>query len=54
MNGLYKDYFLGINILKEEGLYKNGKKEGEWFMYNEEGTLLKTVNYKAGVIQERE
>ncbi|WP_158976034.1 toxin-antitoxin system YwqK family antitoxin [Cellulophaga sp. L1A9] len=47
-NGVYKDYYYKSGKLKEEGRYKNGKKEGEWCTYLENGTLLKQIDYTDG------
>ncbi|TPN82964.1 toxin-antitoxin system YwqK family antitoxin [Aquimarina algicola] len=50
-NGKYKDFYYNTGILKQEGSYENGKKEGEWCTYNEKGTLLKTIIYHKGILQ---
>lgn len=47
-NGLYKDYYYKTGILKVKGHYKNGKKEGKWYYYDEAGNLKKTVIYEEG------
>ncbi|ADV49967.1 hypothetical protein Celal_2682 [Cellulophaga algicola DSM 14237] len=47
-NGIFKDYYYEIGKLKEEGRYKNGKKEGEWCTYLQDGTLDKQINYTDG------
>ncbi|QCE43114.1 toxin-antitoxin system YwqK family antitoxin [Psychroserpens sp. NJDZ02] len=46
-NGEYKDYYK-TGILKQEGNYQNGKKEGEWCTYDRQGKIIKTINYKKG------
>lgn len=51
-NGKYKDFYYKTGILKEEGNYQNGKKEGEWFKYNEQGLLTETISYIKGVPEE--
>jgi|GEM_PF-2611604 len=51
-NGKYKDYYYKTGILKEEDNYQYGKKEGEWFKYNEQGELTETINYTKGVPEE--
>lgn len=33
---------------EEEGIFKNGKKEGEWRQYTNEGDLIGLENYKGG------
>tara|TARA_B100001146_G_scaffold113557_1_gene100081 strand:+ start:722 stop:874 length:153 start_codon:yes stop_codon:yes gene_type:complete len=41
--------------LKHKGNYKNykeGKKEGLWEYYDEEGNLTKTEEYKDGVLHQ--
>jgi antitoxin component YwqK of YwqJK toxin-antitoxin module len=35
--------------VKDEGSYVNGRKEGEWFKFNSDGTLFMTITYKQGV-----
>ncbi len=49
-NGKFKDYYYKTGVLKEEGNYQNGKKEGEWCNYNTQGELTTTVHYKQGVV----
>jgi len=36
--------------LKEEGMYRKGKKTGDWNYYNETGKLLKTDTYADGLV----
>ena len=48
-NGKYKDYYYKTGILKEEGNYENGKKEGKWCFYNSNGTLKDSIIYVKGV-----
>ncbi len=48
-NGKYKDYYYETGILKQEGNYENGKKEGEWCDYDKQGNLITTTYYKRGV-----
>ncbi|OEK08086.1 hypothetical protein A8C32_14750 [Flavivirga aquatica] len=45
-NGKFKDYYYETGILREEGNYVNGKKQGEWCFYDEQGSLVKTIDYK--------
>ncbi len=35
--------------VKDEGSYVNGRKEGEWYKYNFDGTLFMVITYKQGV-----
>jgi len=35
--------------LKDEGNYVNGRKEGDWYKYNYDGTLFMVITYKNGV-----
>ena len=35
--------------VKDEGNYVNGRKEGEWYKYNFDGTLFMITTYKQGV-----
>jgi len=51
-NGKYQDYYYNSGILKEEGFYKNGKKDGEWCSFDENGKLVESIIYNNGVIQE--
>lgn len=53
-NGKYQDYYYNTGILKEEGFYKNGKKDGEWCSFDEEGTLIESIDYRKGVPIEKE
>ena len=48
-NGKFKDYYYKLGVLKEEGDYQDGKKQGEWCFYDEKGKLLKSLNYEKGV-----
>ena len=48
-NGKYKDYHYKTGVLKEEGNYENGKKEGEWCTYNKQGNIKEIVTYKKGI-----
>ncbi|PZW41585.1 MORN repeat protein [Mesonia algae] len=53
-NGKYKDYYYNTGTLKEEGQYENGKKQGEWCRFDEEGTLIESIDYRKGVPIEKE
>lgn len=35
--------------IREEGLYIMGKKEGDWMIYNSDGSLFLVITYKEGV-----
>jgi antitoxin component YwqK of YwqJK toxin-antitoxin module len=37
------------DAIVEEGRYVDGKEEGEWILYNPDGSVEKKINYKAGV-----
>ncbi len=49
-NGTYKDFFYETGVLKEEGDYKNGIKEGNWCEYHENGDLKKISFYESGIL----
>ena len=52
INGLPMDkhkFYYPNGQLKWEGKYDNGEKEGEWIKFNEEGTIILTIQYKRGV-----
>ena len=51
-NGRYKGFYYKTGILKEEGNYQNGKKEGEWIQFNEQGDLTETIYYIEGMPKE--
>ena len=38
--------FIGEISDKEIGNFKDGKKDGKWLIYNNDGQLLSKVNYK--------
>ena len=38
-------YYLGSKVVMERGAYKNGKKVGKWYHYNEQGRRIKTYRY---------
>ena len=48
LNGEKKEYYLSKNI-KTKGIYKNGKKEGKWYLYDEKGAILEIAKYKNGI-----
>lgn len=48
-NGKFKDYYYKTGIIKQEGSYKNGKKQGEWCDYDENGNTLKITYYEKGI-----
>jgi uncharacterized protein len=35
--------------IKDEGSYVNGRKEGDWYKYNFDGTIFMVITYKQGV-----
>lgn len=42
-------YYWDNGKLKEEGLYIMGKKEGDWLLYNYDGSPFLIINYKNGI-----
>ena len=40
--------FTGKSVGIRQGKIKNGKREGEWFLYFGDGNLLSNYNYKDG------
>ena len=42
-------YYWENGKVKDEGSYVNGRKEGEWYKYNFDGTLFMIITYKQGV-----
>ncbi len=49
-NGYYKEYYPS-NLLKMEGMMKNGKREGIWKAWFEDGKLWSVAFYEKGVRQ---
>ncbi len=47
-NGKCEDYYYKSGILKQEGNYLNGKKEGKWCDYDEQGAIKKIIYYEKG------
>ncbi|MDT0688413.1 aspartic peptidase [Salegentibacter sp. F188] len=47
LHGLQKTYFKN-GELAEQSLYQDDKKDGESFVYSEEGTLLQHLNFEKG------
>ncbi|MDP1621786.1 MAG: hypothetical protein Q8M08_05550 [Bacteroidales bacterium] len=47
-NGKHSYYWENGKI-KDEGNYVNGRKEGDWYKYNFDGTLFMVTTYKLGV-----
>ena len=45
LNGKYKLYYKD-GALKEKGHFKNSKKTGLWYFYNDSGLLLKKEKYQ--------
>ncbi len=46
LHGAYKEYENGI--LRIKGRYKDNLKEGNWFLYDENGDLIDKIRYKKG------
>jgi len=46
-NGKFKDYYYKTGIIKQEGNYENGKREGEWCDYDRKGKVVSRY-YKDG------
>jgi antitoxin component YwqK of YwqJK toxin-antitoxin module len=42
-------YYWENGKVKDEGSYVNGRKEGDWYKYNFDGTLFMVITYKQGV-----
>ena len=51
-NGKYKDYYYATGVLKQEGDYENGKKQGEWCDYDTKGNVKKITKYISGIAEE--
>ncbi len=51
-NGKYKDYYYATGVLKQEGNYENGKKQGEWCDYDTNGNVKKITKYISGIPEE--
>ena len=49
LNGQYTEYYPNKN-LKEQGIYKNGLKTGNWRDWKEDGTLLYQHTWKEGTM----
>lgn len=49
LNGEYAEYYLNKN-LKEKGSFKKGLKDGDWRIWNEDGTLAQRATWKKGMI----
>lgn len=43
-----KEYY-SENCIKAEGFIKDGKKEGQWIYYYENGNKFKEINYRMGI-----
>tara|TARA_B100000809_G_scaffold145150_1_gene142759 strand:- start:184 stop:1044 length:861 start_codon:yes stop_codon:yes gene_type:complete len=43
----------GNGIKKEEGIFSNRKKEGDWNKWNQKGELLEVENYISGILTSR-
>lgn len=42
-------WYWETGALKNEGSYVNGRKEGDWLLYNSDGTLFMVITYREGV-----
>jgi antitoxin component YwqK of YwqJK toxin-antitoxin module len=42
-------YYYENGKTKTEGSYVMGKREGDWYLYNEDGTLFLVITYKNGI-----
>jgi antitoxin component YwqK of YwqJK toxin-antitoxin module len=42
-------YYWENGKVKDEGIYVNGRKEGEWYKYNFDGTLFMIITFNQGV-----
>ena len=42
-------YYWENGNVRDEGSYVNGRKEGDWYKFNSDGTLFMTITYKQGV-----
>jgi antitoxin component YwqK of YwqJK toxin-antitoxin module len=51
LHGLFKAYHANGKV-KEEGEYIAARKHKEWKEYDEQGNLLRTFNFKAGILVE--
>lgn len=47
--GLWRFFYPSL-LTKEEGRFKNDKKNGYWKTYDEEGNLLETLKYENGIL----
>ncbi len=47
-NGRFEDYYYKTGLLKQEGNFRNGKKQGEWCDYDEQGNTKKITYYENG------
>ena len=50
LNGTYVHYYPNGNV-KEEGLFKDGVKVGEWKIYDISGNIVSTDNYIEEIIE---
>jgi hypothetical protein len=48
LNGLYIEFYLPSNMPKVKGSYQENDKSGEWFYWNEKGTLIKKEIWRKG------
>jgi len=49
-DGKYTEYYSGRKAVKFQGpIMQNGKRDGRWFFYSENGTEMSTTEYNEGV-----
>jgi len=51
--GYYEDYFYDTGLLKEKGELIDGIKNGQWYIYNKSGEVIKVENYCNGFLINR-
>jgi antitoxin component YwqK of YwqJK toxin-antitoxin module len=49
-NGLSRLYY-SSGLIKEQGYYVDGKKDGKWYLWNDDGTLKCIDVYEKGVLK---
>ena len=45
----FSPHTLKTGIIKIDGNYKNGKRDGKWIFYTIKGQITKTICYKNGI-----
>ena len=46
----FQENGFGIMKTKEEGFFKDGVRDGKWYMYNETGDSVKQLVFISGII----